>query len=189
MEHPKVQSIPLKRYASIFDEAACPPLPRVGRLRGIIGGCVGVRARADKAESDMENDFVDVFPSGDRGVGGSPVKAPTEHGGSSWARPAISLSIPGIDTGGSAAAVSPAVPSQGVATPSHAKEGMLRMGRPVVEQEMDAQESPAPSPSPLRFGLTPMLTIEPGGEFVPTELEKKRAKLEKYRYVCSEVKV
>ncbi|CAN0505778.1 unnamed protein product, partial [Ectocarpus sp. 12 AP-2014] len=31
------------------------------------------------------------------------------------------------------------------------------------------------------------LTIEPGGDCVPTELEKKRAKLEKYKYECSEV--
>ncbi|CAM9338178.1 unnamed protein product [Hapterophycus canaliculatus] len=31
------------------------------------------------------------------------------------------------------------------------------------------------------------LTIDPGGECMPTELEKKRAKLEKYKYECSEV--
>ncbi|CAN0383702.1 unnamed protein product, partial [Ascophyllum nodosum] len=35
--------------------------------------------------------------------------------------------------------------------------------------------------------VAPTLTIDPGGECVPTELEKKRAKLEKFRYECSEV--
>eukprot|EP00904_Undaria_pinnatifida_P010607 jgi/Undpi1/6677/HiC_scaffold_20.g09156.m1 len=135
----------------------------------------------------MDDDFVDVFPSAG-GVGDSPVRTATQEHlgtGSPWARPSISLSIPGLDTGGAAAAVSPAIPgSRGVATPSPAKEAELRSARAASRDE-DVVESPAPSPFPGRMGMA--LTIDPGGECVPTELEKKRAKLEKFRYECSEV--
>ena len=137
----------------------------------------------------MDDDFVDVFPSAG-GVGDSPVRTATQEHlgtGSPWARPSISLSIPGLDTGGAAAAVSPAIPgSRGVATPSPAKEAELRSARAASRDE-DVVESPAPSPFPGRMGMA--LTIDPGGECVPTELEKKRAKLEKFRYECSEVGV
>lgn len=146
----------------------------------------------------MENDFVDVFPSAG-GVGDSPVKtsASEEHrqGGSSWSRPSLSLSIPGLDTGGREALVSPAVSgSRGVN--SHAKEGVLRSARAVSaaaaaaaasrEDDVVMLDTPSQSPAPVGMDLMP-LTIDPGGECVPTELEKKRAKLEKYRYECSEV--
>lgn len=142
----------------------------------------------------MDDDFVDVFRGG---VGDSPVKTaaalePHLNAGSSWPRPSISLSIPGLDTGGAAAAVSPGIPgSRGVATPSPAKESMLRSARSVsgAREEDDVFESPTPSPHlpNSRIGMAPCLTIDPGGECVPTELEKKRAKLEKYKYECSEV--
>lgn len=138
----------------------------------------------------MDDDFVDVFPSAG-GVGDSPVRTATqEHlgSGSPWPRPSISLSIPGLDTGGAAAAVSPAIPgSRGVATPSPAKEAELRSARAASSGTRDEEvvESPSPSPFPNRIGMA--LTIDPGGECVPTELEKKRAKLEKFRYECSEV--
>lgn len=146
----------------------------------------------------MENDFVDVFPSAE-GVGDSPVKTSEEHhqGGSSWSRPSLSLSIPGLDTGGREALVSPAVSgSRGVT--SLAKEGVLRSARAVSvstpaapapaprEDDIVMLDTPSESPASAGLGLMP-LTIEPGGECVPTELEKKRAKLEKYRYECSEV--
>lgn len=132
----------------------------------------------------MDDDFVDVFPSAG-GVGDSPVKTEGAHlgPGSPWPRPpVVSLSIPGLDTGGAAAAVSPAIQgSRGVATRSPVKESVFRSARAVMgTKETDlTPDSPAASP--------PTLTIDPGGECVPTELEKKRAKLEKYRYECSEV--
>lgn len=162
-----------------------------------IGGCVGLSLASREPEKkpeelQMDDDFVDVFPSAG-GVGDSPVRtAEPEHlgAGSPWPRPPISLSIPGLDTGGRAAAVSPAIPgSRGVATPSPAKEGVLRSARTVSgARDEDVVESPAPSPHPIRAGVVPLLTIDPGGECVPTELEKKRAKLEKFRYECSEVR-
>lgn len=150
------------------------------------------------AACSMENDFVDVFPSAG-GVGDSPVKmsASEEHqqGGSSWSRPALSLSIPGLDSGGREALVSPAVSgSRGVT--ALAKEGALRSARAVSaagtaaarEDGVVILETPSESPAPAAGlgGLMP-LTIDAGGECIPTELEKKRAKLEKYRYECSEV--
>lgn len=145
----------------------------------------------------MENDFVDVFPSAE-GVGDSPVKTSEElhQGGSSWSRPSLSLSIPGLDTGGREALVSPAVSgSRGVT--SLTKEGVLRSARSVSvsapapapaprEDDIVMLDTPSESAAPAGIGLMP-LTIEPGGECIPTELEKKRAKLEKYRYECSEV--
>lgn len=137
----------------------------------------------------MENDFVDVFPSAG-GVGDSPVKASaSEDQGSSWSRPSLSLSIPGLDTGGREALVSPAVSgSRGVN--SLAKEGVLRSARAVSaatrEDDIVMLDTPSESPAPRGMSLMP-LTIDPGGECMPTELEKKRAKLEKYRYECSEV--
>lgn len=160
-----------------------------------IGACVGLSRSSRKPEDhseglQMDDDFVDVFPSAG-GVGDSPVRTATqEHlgSGSPWPRPSISLSIPGLDTGGAAAAVSPAIPgSRGVATPSPAKEAELRSARGVSSgaRDEDVVESPSPSPFPNRIGMA--LTIDPGGECVPTELEKKRAKLEKFRYECSEV--
>lgn len=112
---------------------------------------------------------------------------------------AISLSIPafgmeaGGGGGGAAATMSPAIPSHGIAMPSPAKESVLRSARLVLdgtredEPLLQTQLSPVPSPHP-RFGMTAALTIDPGGECVPTELEKKRAKLERFRYVCSEVR-
>lgn len=167
-----------------------------------------VRPGSPCACSSMDNDFVDVFPSAG-GVGDSPVKtsAADEHlnpAGSSWSRPGLSLSIP-ADTGGREALVSPAVPgSRRASMHSMQKEGVLRgacavSGAAVTRQDENAAaaaaatlEPPQPaaaaaaeSPAPPR-GLMP-LTIEPGGDCVPTELEKKRAKLEKYRYECSEV--
>lgn len=163
---------------------------------------MGVR-RAKRAELDqMDDDFVDVFRGG---VGDSPVKtscAPDRDLGStsSWpSGPPISLSISGIETGGGAAAVSPAIPSQGIAMPSPAKESFFRSARTIsdlreddcVSQQHTAQVqqlSPVSSPHP-RLGMTHVLTIDPGGECIPTELEKKRAKLERFRYVCSEVSV
>lgn len=134
----------------------------------------------------MENDFVDIFPSAG-GVGDSPVKGLP---GSS--KPALSLSIPtGLESGGREALVSPAV------TEGLGKESLLRSARAVSEasesgvareDDVVMLDTPSESPSPSRgVGLMP-LTIEAGGaECVPTELEKKRAKLEKYRYECSEV--
>lgn len=165
-----------------------------------IGGSLGAprvsRELPDKETKgkQMEDDFVDVFPSAG-GVGDSPVKTDQQQhlgSGSPWPRPPISLSIPGLDTGGAAAAVSPAIPgSRGVATPSPAKEAVLRSARAVSgsREEEVTIESPAPSPHlNIRCGMAPLLTIDPGGEdCVPTELEKKRAKLEKYRLECSEV--
>ena len=140
----------------------------------------------------MDDDFVDVFPSAG-GVGDSPVKTEDAQLGSDspWPRtPVFSLSIPGLDTGGGAAAVSPAIPrSRGVASRSPVKEGVLRSARVVsgVREETDVTtDSPAASPHGRRM-VAPTLTIDPGGECVPTELEKKRAKLEKFRYECSEV--
>eukprot|EP00903_Cladosiphon_okamuranus_P006522 g6373.t1 len=135
----------------------------------------------------MENDFVDVFPSAG-GVGDSPVKGLP---GSSSSRPALSLSIPtGLESGGREALVSPAV------TEGLGKESLLRSARGVSEasdagvareDDVVMLDTPSESPNPARVGLMP-LTIEAGvGECVPTELEKKRAKLEKYRYECSEV--
>lgn len=158
---------------------------------------MGARSRSSRERQEQAgpvemDDFVDVFPSAG-GVGDSPVKtAAVEHLGSgrSWPRPSISVSIPGLDAGGGAAAVSPAIPgSRGVATPLLAKEGVLRSARAVsgAMDEEDVNESPAPSPHPTRIGMAPALTIDPGGECVPTELEKKRAKLERFRYECSEV--
>lgn len=136
----------------------------------------------------MENDFVDVFPSAG-GVGDSPVKGLP---GSSSCRPALSLSIPtGLESGGREALVSPAV------TEGLGKESLLRSARGVSEAS-DAGEAreddivmldtPSESPRPARaVGLMPLTIEAGGGECVPTELEKKRAKLEKYRYECSEV--
>lgn len=163
---------------------------------------MGVRSRASRVPETldpeapelglvMEDDFVDVFPS-TGGVGDSPVRTSVLDetlGTSPWPKPSISLSIPGLDTGGAAAAVSPAIPgSHGVATPSPAKEAVLRSTRSVgAVREEDDMESPVPSPLPFRLGLAPALTIDPGGDCVPTELEKKRAKLERFRYECSEV--
>ena len=137
----------------------------------------------------MENDFVDVFPSAG-GVGDSPVKGLP---GSSSSRPALSLSIPtGLESGGREALVSPAV------TEGLGKESRLRSARAVSEasevgvmreDDVVMLDTPSESPSPAARGVGLMpLTIEAGGgECVPTELEKKRAKLEKYRYECSEV--
>lgn len=160
---------------------------------------MGVR-RAKRAELDqMDDDFVDVFRGG---VGDSPVKTSCaldhELGStSSWrSGPPIALSIPGIETGGGAAAVPPAIPSHGIAMPSPAKESVYRSARTISDlreddgasQQHTAQQqlSPVPSPHP-RFGMAPALTIDPGGDCVPTEMEKKRAKLERFRFVCSEV--
>lgn len=164
-------------------------------------GCVGVHRERRAKLDQMDDDFVDVFRGG---VGDSPVKtscAPDHDLGStsSWrSGPPISLSIPGIETGGGAAPVSPAIPSHGIAMPSPpAKEGVLFSARTFTNLRDDdyasqhtgqLQLSPVSSPHP-RFGLTPILTIDPGGECIPTELEKKRAKLERYRYICSEVRI
>lgn len=163
---------------------------------------MGVRSRASRVPETlepeppepnfvMEDDFVDEFPSAG-GVGDSPVKTAVLNatsGTSPWPEQQISLSIPGLDTGGAAAAVSPAIPgSHGVATPSPAKGSVIRSARSVsAVREDDDMESPVPSPHPFRVGLAPALTIDPGGDFVPTELEKKRAKLERFRFECSEV--
>lgn len=145
----------------------------------------------------MADDFPVKATQLDEGVGDSPVKpSHLEYLGtgsiSGWPCPPISLSIPGLDTGGGAAAVSPAISgSRGVATPSPAKEGMLRVSRPVSSigamDDGDISESPAPSPHPGRTCMVFALTIDPGGECMPTELEKKKAKLDKYRLECSEV--
>lgn len=147
----------------------------------------------------MDNDFVDVFPSAG-GVGDSPVKTTASEGhlnqGSS-SRPGLSLSIP--DTGGREALVSPAIPgSRGVSVASMAKESALRSARPVsgastpgAREEDVVMSLDTPSESPAAVGgggLMMPLTIDPGGECMPTELEKKRAKLEKYKYECSEVR-
>lgn len=146
----------------------------------------------------MDNDFVDVFPSAG-GVGDSPVKTSASEGhlnqGSS-SRPGLSLSIP--DTGGREALVSPAIPgSRGVSVASMAKESALRSARPVSgastpamrdEDVVMSLDTPSESPAAVGGGgLMMPLTIDPGGECMPTELEKKRAKLEKYKYECSEV--
>lgn len=136
----------------------------------------------------MENDFVDVFPSAG-GVGDSPVKGLP---GSSSSRPALSLSIPtGLESGGREALVSPAV------TEGLGKESKLRSARAVSEasevgvareEDVVMLDTPSESPSPARgVGLMPLTIEASGGECMPTELEKKRAKLEKYRYECSEV--
>lgn len=142
------------------------------------------------ASRRMENDFVDVFPSAG-GVGDSPVKGPPE--GSSTSNPrSLSLSLtshPGLHTGGGREAlVSPRHPSL-------SKEGGLRSARTVSEAgdavakeedvEMLEQESQGCRPG----GLGLALSIDPVDDcaYVPTELEKKKAKLEKYKYECSEV--
>lgn len=195
----------------------------------------------------MEDDFVTRVGGG--GVGDSPVKSSavgsgrgsgitggdtsgnincqTEHHSRNRGGRPTSLSIPasiGMETGGAAAAVSPAVPPSYSSSSHHhihnfvmpspspagAKESALRSARMVsdaIEQQhqqhqqhmqedragRDVDFSPLPSPAAttptgMRFGMAPMLTIDPGGECVPTELEKKRQKLERYRYVCSEVR-
>ncbi len=148
----------------------------------------------------MENDFVDVFPSAG-GVGDSPVKGQPEGSSTSNAR-SLSLSLtsqshPGLHTGGGREAlVSPRHPSL-------AKEGGLRSARAVPEAgeaaaaaasasaaareedvEMTLEQESEDRPS---LGLA--LSIDPVDDcaYVPTELEKKKAKLEKYRYECSEV--
>lgn len=136
----------------------------------------------------MEDDFVDVFPSAG-GVGDSPVKGLPD---SSSNRPALSLSIPtGLESGGREALVSPAV------TEGLGKESLLRSARAVSEasesgltreEDVVMLDTPSESPSPARgVGLMPLTIEAGGGECMPTELEKKRAKLEKYRYECSEV--
>jgi len=143
----------------------------------------------------MENDFVDVFPSAG-GVGDSPVKGQPEGGSTSNPR-SLSLSSltshPGLHTGGGREAlVSPRHPSL-------AKEGGLRSARAVPEAgeaaaaaardedvEMMLEQESEERPS---LGLA--LSIDPVDDcaYVPTELEKKKAKLEKYKYECSEVSV
>lgn len=200
-----------------------------------MASCSGPAEGEESAEAGapqmMDDDFVDVFPSAG-GVGDSPVRstAGSERGsgitgGDTSRGQALSLSI-GIETGGAAAAVSPAIhpyshnswivmpsPSPAAAASKESALRSARMVSDVMEQQQQQQQqenkdvaifcgaggdtgdrsdavveaSPAPSPAPMRFGMAPTLTIDPGGECEPTELEKKRQKLERYRFVCSEV--
>lgn len=206
------------------------------------GSAVGEETAAEIApQATMDDDFVDIFPS-TGGVGDSPVKTRSgaiqgdgiasctggntfhhNNNNSNHHQRPTSLSIPaamGMETGGAAAAVSPALPytNRGIAmpSPSPAKESALRSARTVSldltdqdngvalsnsdyrgntamvigpESEPSPPSSPSPRSNPMRFGVAPALTIDPGGECVPTELEKKRAKLERYRLVCSEVRL
>jgi len=119
----------------------------------------------------MENDFVDVFPSAG-GVGDSPVKGQPEGGSTSNPR-SLSLSSltshPGLHTGGGREAL--------VSAAAAARDEDVEM---MLEQESEERPS---------LGLA--LSIDPVDDcaYVPTELEKKKAKLEKYKYECSEVSV
>lgn len=154
------------------------------RLYTIVCCCAaGIKTRISACS--MENDFVDVFPSAG-GVGDSPVKGLP---GSSSSRPALSLSIPGLESGGREALVSPAVTEgMGKEFLLHSARAMSEASEAGVAREDDVVMLDTPSESPARcVGLMPLTIEAVGGECVPTELEKKRAKLEKYRYECSEV--
>ncbi|CAM9647910.1 unnamed protein product [Choristocarpus tenellus] len=133
------------------------------------------------------DDFAAIFPAS--GVGDSPSKSfrfVSPSPAVSGPCPPLSLSLPVAQAGGAAATPSPATPNGGTSTAAYpAKEDILRVASSVGSDdgEFAGQETPAIL---SRLGAG-MLTIDPGGEFVPTELEKKRAKLARYRHMCSEV--